>query len=340
MKPIVVGVAGTAKNTGKTTTIAALMKEIKKYEGLKLALSSIGYDGEELDNITGLPKPRINVWPGIIVAVAEQCLKASKIESEILYKTDIRTPLGKIIVARVRSEGLLLMAGPNKAKELSLVLELFAEQGADITIVDGALNRIAPMVKTDGLIICTGAARNTDIRQLAEEIKIINGFFHLPVLEVPAQTAIFSNALEIDQVQKIIDELYEREAVLIRGIMSQKCLVYLLEKSNDLKEKCLIFSDPIKLMLSGDVGRNAEVFAGLVKKGVTLGIVKKLRLFAVTVNPYYPRYRISGGYYEAAYIDHTELYNAVKESSQVPVYDVVSAGAAKLFHNLTDLDIK
>lgn len=339
MKPIVVGVAGTAKNTGKTTTIAALMKEIRKHGGLKLALSSIGYDGEELDNITGLPKPRINVWPGIIVAVAEQCLKASKIESELLYKTDIRTPLGKIIVARVRSEGLLLMAGPNKAKELSLVLELFTEQGANITIVDGALNRIAPMVKTDGLVICTGAARNTDIRQLAEEIKIINGFFHLSVLEVPAQTAAFSNALEIDQVQKIIDELHQRKAVLIKGIMSQKCLEYLFDNVNDLNEKHLIFSDPIKLMLSGEMGRNAEIFAGLVQKGVTLGLVKKLRLFAVTVNPYYPRYRISGGHYEAAYIDHAQLYNAVKEKSKVPVYDIAKSGAAKLFHNLIDVDI-
>jgi hypothetical protein len=58
---LVVGIAGTAKNTGKTTTLSAIMGEARKEPALVLGLTSIGYDGEGFDNVTGLPKPRIDV---------------------------------------------------------------------------------------------------------------------------------------------------------------------------------------------------------------------------------------------------------------------------------------
>ena len=80
MQTIIIGIAGTAKNTGKTTTTSFIMAEVKKNEKLNLGLTSIGYDGEDIDNVTGLPKPKIEVWPGVLVAVAEKCLKVSTAE--------------------------------------------------------------------------------------------------------------------------------------------------------------------------------------------------------------------------------------------------------------------
>lgn len=336
MKPVVVGVAGTAKNTGKTTTIVALMNEIKKYDDLKLALTSIGYDGEEIDNVTGLPKPRVFVWKGILAAVSERCLEASNVDLEVLYRTDIRTPLGKIIIVRVMSEGMLLLAGPNKTKELAVILKLLAEQGANLTIVDGALNRIAPMVETDGLIISTGAARSTDNKQLVEEITMMSELFRLPVLKLPSDARIFANALETNQVQELINEMQHTGTVLIKGIISQRCLEYLLQNSHKIQGKCLLFSDPIKMILSGDMQKNSKIYASLIEKGLILGVLKEVRLLAITVNPYYPRYCPASGDYEAAYVDHAELYNAVKEASGVPVYDVVQEGAEKLLHHIID----
>jgi molybdopterin-guanine dinucleotide biosynthesis protein len=52
------GVLGTAKNTGKTTTLNALLKCLSEK---LLALTSIGFDGEDLDHITCLPKPNVFV---------------------------------------------------------------------------------------------------------------------------------------------------------------------------------------------------------------------------------------------------------------------------------------
>lgn len=336
MKPIVVGVAGTAKNTGKTTTMLALMNEIKKDNSQKLALTSIGYDGEEVDNITGLPKPRVFVWEGMLAAVAERCIEASTADLEVLYKTDIRTSLGKIIIARVMSEGMLLLAGPNKAKELAAILELLAEQGANLIIIDGALNRIAPMIETDGLIISTGASRSTDNKQLVEEIAMMSELFRLPVLTLPSDARIFANILGTDQAQVLINEMQRCSTVMIKGIMSHRSLEYLLQNSHKIQGKRLIFSDPIKMILSSDIQRNSKIYASLINKGLILGVLKEVRLLAVTVNPYYPRYCPANGDYEAAYVDHTELYNAVKEASQVPVYDVVQEGAEKLLHHIID----
>ncbi|MBU4562316.1 hypothetical protein KKB17_02785, partial [bacterium] len=58
MSSKVLGILGTAKNTGKTTTTSALL-EIANNKNLSVGITSIGYDGEDIDNITGLPKPRI-----------------------------------------------------------------------------------------------------------------------------------------------------------------------------------------------------------------------------------------------------------------------------------------
>ncbi|MCC6548479.1 MAG: hypothetical protein IT279_00265, partial [Ignavibacteriaceae bacterium] len=61
------GIIGTAKNTGKTTTLNWLMKQ---QGSTGIAVTGIGYDGEERDNITMLPKPRLRFEEGVIVATA------------------------------------------------------------------------------------------------------------------------------------------------------------------------------------------------------------------------------------------------------------------------------
>ena len=47
-----IGILGTAKNTGKTTTFNFLL-EWSNLKSIRVGLTSIGYDGEDIDNITG-----------------------------------------------------------------------------------------------------------------------------------------------------------------------------------------------------------------------------------------------------------------------------------------------
>ncbi len=82
---------------------------INEYKGEIIAITSIGLDGEKIDNVTSRPKPRIRVYPKTIIATAYDCLKECYFDFLILEETDIRTPLGEIVIIQVSTEGLALV---------------------------------------------------------------------------------------------------------------------------------------------------------------------------------------------------------------------------------------
>ena len=108
------GIAGTAKNTGKTTTLTTILQEVDRFD-LTVGITGIGYDGEEKDNVTGLPKPRVNLKPGQYLVTTRRCLQAGTAGYRILAETEMMTPLGKLVYARIQKEGLVVVAGPGPA---------------------------------------------------------------------------------------------------------------------------------------------------------------------------------------------------------------------------------
>jgi len=334
MQKIVIGIAGTAKNTGKTTTTSAIMDEVKKDRILKLGLTSIGYDGEDLDNVTGLPKPKIEVWPGILVAVAERCLKVSTAEVEVLEVTNIATPLGKIILGKVTEGGRLVVAGPNKSSELRQVLSKLSHHNLNLIIVDGALNRIAPMVEVDGLILTTGAARKSKISDLAFETHCIVEILNYPVFEMEPDTVSFNSVLNSSLADDLLKELKKVSSVYINGVIGEKSLTYLAEKVRGLEGKKIIFPDSIKLLVAGDINKIHNTLAKLKQQGLAIGVRKKIRIIALTINPYYPKYRFNSDDYEAEYVDKEKLYQAIAANVPINVYNVVEEGGARLFQDI------
>src|SRR5437870_4324964 len=102
----VLGIVGTAKNTGKTTTLAALIAHGGE-GGLRLAITGIGYDGEEIDNVTMLPKPRLLFREQAIIATSEHCLRATRAGYRMRRRTGISTALGEVIIAEITRSGLV-----------------------------------------------------------------------------------------------------------------------------------------------------------------------------------------------------------------------------------------
>ncbi|HHY13453.1 MAG TPA: hypothetical protein GX526_02250, partial [Thermoanaerobacterales bacterium] len=174
----IVGIAGTAKNTGKTSVVSNLLIKGKE-NNIKIGLTSIGYDGESTDNITGLPKPRLIVSNGTIVAIAEKCLTNTTAELKIIKKTNFVTPLGRVVIGIIKKEGLVVLAGPNKTRDLKAVISQMKELGSELIIVDGALNRLAPMSVVENIVLATGAAKNRDLNQLAIETLCLFQIFEL-----------------------------------------------------------------------------------------------------------------------------------------------------------------
>lgn len=345
------GIAGTAKNTGKTTTTAAVIGELRR-RGIPFYLTSIGYDGENIDNVTGLPKPKLRVEPGDIVATAERCIKASTATFSIIDETKVRTPLGRILVARVESGGLAVTAGPNKSAEVREVANILNRLGPGITLFDGALNRIAPMVETDGFILATGASRTPDIPRLAQETERIWRIANLPTvpqalaitLRRPGTVTLFDQDLAVLAHWPGASLLSEQHAALtieaasrggaylyIPGIIGERAFAYLAEQAHRLPEHLfLTFADPIKLLAFANPVGYYEWILALEEQGVLTGVLKRVPLLAVTLNPFFPEFRFDTSTYRPAFVDPIRLQVAVREQVHAPVYNVMKQGVKGL----------
>ena len=341
------GIAGTAKNTGKTTTTAAIIGELRR-RSIPFYLTSIGYDGENIDNVTGLPKPKLRVEPGDVVATAEKCLKASTAVFSILQDTAVRTPLGRILVAKVEKAGLAVTAGPNKSAEVRQVAQILSRMGPGITLFDGALNRIAPMVETDGFILATGASRTPDIPRLAQETERIWRIANLPTVPRALEIAelclcsvtLLSNQLQVLAQWPGASLLSEADAALaleaaagggaylyIPGIIGERAFAYLAGRAAELAARMfLVLADPIKLLAFANPVAHYDWIEQLEKQGILTGVIKRVPLLAVTLNPFFPEFRFETSTYRPAFVDPIRLQVSVSEQIQVPVYNVVKQG--------------
>ncbi|WP_227767147.1 hypothetical protein [Zhaonella formicivorans] len=355
MHSMAIGIAGTAKNTGKTTTTSSIIDELNKKD-MMFGLTSIGYDGERIDNVTGLPKPRLTLLPGQLVATAERCLKVSTARLEIIETTNMLTPLGRIVYARVKEQGQVLIAGPNKSSQLRTVIAKLQELEARLILVDGALNRMAPMVETDGFILATGAARQPDIGRLVEETGAISGVCSLgsyqgrslqgynSVTFVTARGKIIESPVAFLIDKQDIQELYlhwqpKTAFVYIPGVVGEKCwpelVKFLLEQDS---KPALVFADPIKILISGNVTQSYQYIRTLQKHGIKVLLKQQVELLAITVNPFYPRYRYEANDYEPAYVDKQLLLQSMRENIGVPVFDVMQDGGKNLLQQILQKD--
>ncbi|ATW26106.1 hypothetical protein [Candidatus Formimonas warabiya] len=345
------GVAGTAKNTGKTTVTASMIQELRKRE-CRFFLTSIGYDGENIDNVTGLPKPKLRVEAGDIVVTAEKCLISSTAALEVMGKTDIFTPLGEVLITRVKKPGLVVTAGPNKSSEARRLNDLLQKLGPGITIFDGALNRIAPMTETDGFILATGAAKTPDILSLAQETEIIWRICNLPTVPraaelaqgAPPVAALLSPDLKVIKRLDTPSLLSERDIIdltdtprkegsylYIPGIASEKSFhraCALFERQGG--QAFFTFADPIKILAAGNPSSYHKLIVRLEKAGIFVGVLRRVPLLAVTVNPFYSHYRVESHTYDPAFVDAEQLRVSVQRAVQVPVYNIVKQGPEAL----------
>jgi hypothetical protein len=158
-------VVGTAKNVGKTTTVAALL-EVAEGRGLRVGLTSIGRDGEAFDAVDDAPKPRIFVRPGTVVAAGRALLPHAR-AIEILEEHE-RSALGPIVFYRSKLPQHVEISGAPTARAMRSVIERLLALGTDRVIVDGAIDRVAVASSgRDCLIVATGISLAPSIEATA-----------------------------------------------------------------------------------------------------------------------------------------------------------------------------
>jgi len=300
---------GLAKNTGKTETLSALLAELDA-RGTPVGVTSIGRDGEERDVIDSrIEKPRVLLSAGSLVATTDGLLRASGLAHELLRQTGIRTPLGRVLLARLREPGAIEVAGPSAAAEVRAVSDAMLEDGAEQVLIDGAVDRRAassPAV-ADGLIVATGAVLAADIADVVSQTvdavdlvrleKVEPGALAAASAGVPAASVLVAERPELlalpprfvlsadgEQIGRLLDANPQAHWLLIEGALPDSFLGALLGALRGRgRELVVVVQDSTRVFLSG---RGPGWYR---RQGLRIEVREQTELKAITVNPVAPR---------------------------------------------------
>jgi hypothetical protein len=347
-----IGVIGTAKNTGKTTTLSFLLKGFQT-KGLNVAVTGIGYDGEEIDNITNLPKPRLYFEKDTVLATSETCLNNTDARFDVIAETPLVTALGKIFLVKVTHQGMLVVAGPNSVNGLREILDILKEKTkSDVILVDGSLNRLSPMYILDKLIFTTGASKSTNTRQLVNEMSVIEMVFSFKrysdnfddknnkVFYSDSKLNPFKDTLVDEEDFLTLESSLNQnlDKIIIPGLIS----VELLAKNFDRIVKRIskpfeiIFNSPIQLLMTDEL-LNISVLLDYIKKHcVEICYRFKPELSAVTINPFYPK--LDNYKYISSYLDKEKFLDDMISSLRTPVFNILEPDSEKIFELLINID--
>ena len=327
-----VALVGLAKNTGKTVTLGAILSELEA-RGETIGVTSIGRDGEASDALDdAIAKPPIELPAMALVATTELLLERSEGRAETVLRTPHRTPLGRVVVARLLERGAVEVAGPTAAQDVGEVVETMRRLGAERLLVDGSIDRRAgasPRL-ADGVVMSTGAVLSADLDQLVRRTKAA---VELLTLAAVADDALRARAAALtvsalvcedgeaiplepaivhDRVEAVVPMIRARpdvRAVVVRGALVES----LLDQLGRVRRRSpltVVADDATRVFLSrGTVARYRV-------RGIELAVLSPIPLLAVTTNPVAPlRHRFD---------PHELRARIAAELPGVPVLDVLA----------------
>lgn len=318
-----VAVFGMAKNAGKTVALNHIAAGAER-EGRRLGLTSIGRDGETWDVLTYRRKPAIQAGAGTLIATAEACVGVGTAVLETVERTSLATPLGPVVVAKVKTPGTVEAAGPSRAEQLHTVVDRLLSLGAALVLVDGAIDRqsLASPRVTEGCVLATGAILSETLEEVVGATEARVRQLTLPVAAQELQEAWRSGKVivrtggdfrcEIDaaavlQGESGLQEIVrgEEASVLVGGALTDPLLRDLIgvRARVVVRDATCLFVDDVQVQR-------------FLEGGGLLEVVRPLRLLAVTVNPVSP---------EGWVFDARTFFEAVRDAlAGVPVYDVMA----------------
>lgn len=329
---------GLAKNTGKTEALAALLRECEA-AGRHVGVTSVGRDGEERDVIDfRIEKPRVRLPGGSLVATTDGLLRASGLPHELLHDTGVRTPLGRVLIARLRGPGTIEVAGPSAATDVRAASDAMLGFGAEQVLVDGAIDRRAassPDV-ADGLVMSTGAVLDADIDEVVSRTVDAVELVRLPIVErksdagrrlralaeqgvpmlvsedseptrLPARFALTGDA---EQIARMLDAHPSARWLLVPGALPEAFVRDLTHAAHRRRrELVVVVSDSTKVFLSK---RGPGWYR---RQGIDIQALRAIELKALTVNPVAP---------QSHRFDSAELRRLLTERIvDVPIFDVL-----------------
>lgn len=299
-------IVGLEKNTGKTECLNYVLKRIPVGEK-RICVTSIGLDGERVDQVTQTAKPEILLREGLYFATSEKHYKSRRVLSELLDVSDESTSLGRIVTAKALSEGKVLLSGPSSTSSLKRWMSSLKRFDIDLAIVDGALSRMstASPAVCEAMILSTGAAFSANLSMLVSKTAFVVEMIGLPV----------SDAVKGDEGVEEVSSLSGDKlpfgdglkSVLISGALTDR---FLKQISSDKRVSGLdvVVRDFTRIFIT------PETYRSFIKMGGRLCVSRRSTLVAVCVNPTAPN-----GYT----INSDRLCGELSAAISLPVYDIV-----------------
>jgi len=325
----VISIVGLAKNSGKTTVLNYIIKNLEN--DTKLGITSIGRDGEPYDIITDLPKPLIFIKRGTLIATAEETIKASEVDVSTIKNSPYNTPLGNIKIVEAINDGFIELAGPSINNQLFAVLGEFKKLGCNLILIDGAFDRKSygtPLI-SDYVILSTGASvsekmevvidktlhtvniltlpreENIKIRDLTKDIfkkakvGLINNSFKTINLDI--STLLGYEKQILDKINEDINYL------VVKGALTDKLLKILIKEHRYKKKITIIIEDATKLFVE------KKVFSNFLQTGNEIKVMKAINLIAIAINPTSPYgYRF----------ESSKFMKKLKLKTKIPIFDI------------------
>jgi hypothetical protein len=330
----IISIVGMAKNSGKTVTLNQLIYECID-ANINLGLLSTGRDGESEDVATETEKPKIFAESGTYFVTTTELLPLSDATVEIIEITDYRTPLGQILIGRVKDSGYIQIAGPQPLNQIKALANRMLELGGDLVIIDGAIDRrtaAAPSI-ADATILATGATLSRDINRVIEETIHIANLFSLPPVD-SKNREIISEYMDQEQIAIIdkdsrahpiniktalncgniigneIDE--NSKYLIIPGSLVKTTVEDIISSTRKFKNIDIVVTDGTKIFIP------PKDWLRFMRYGVNIKVLNPINLIAITLNPYAPQ----GYYFEPDVLLEKTRYFI----EDIPVIDVILGG--------------
>lgn len=318
-------IVGMEKNTGKTECLNYILRQLRE-RNLNFFITSIGIDGESVDQVTNTQKPEIEVFENSYFVTSETHYKQRQIISEITDVSKERTSLGRLVTAKALNSGKIILSGPSNTSLLQKFIQKSVDYDTTICIIDGALSRLssASPIVSESMILTTGTAVSANIKTLINKTVFTHNLINLPQFQcnhTETLSDIKSGLWAIDSQNEIHDlkipsvfllsqhkdKIFEYGNVLYAsGAVSDKMLNF-LKNQKHCSDITLIVKDFTRLFIT------KEAYHGFIRKGGKIKVLHKTNLIAVCINPTSP---------QGIVLDSEELKNSLQKELDVPVYDI------------------
>ena len=225
-------VVGTGKNVGKTVAMRAIAAAAYD-RGLKVALTSSGRDGEAIDAAGDHAKPRLFLRDGTMLATARGLVPPHP-AAEVLDCTAWPTAAGDVALLRVRRAGFFELAGPASAAAMRECVHRFERWGADLVIVDGALDRVAPLAAgADAIVVSAGAGASPTPDEAVIEASALTRRLRIPQFDPNEEYVRIDGALTAARASQLA-AAKERRQIVVRDathlVASGRTLLGILDR--------------------------------------------------------------------------------------------------------------